>query len=150
MKPKPKKTRATRKARTAAPVKPAEDFATMSLAELREATKEFEKPVDPSRFREMTPAERARWERVRRGGSARGRPRIGAAAGTLSVPVSLERGLVERVDSFAAVHGIKRSPLVALALELVMSAGIVRGADGVFRALGSTKSRSPVRKNPAA
>jgi hypothetical protein len=150
MKPARKKTRVTRKARTPARVKSGEDYAAMSLAELRDATKEFDNPVNPSKFREMNPAERARWERVRRGGSARGRPRVGAGAGTLTVPVSLERGLVERADAFAAAHGIKRSPLVAMALEVVMSAGIVRGADGTFRVAKPIKPQNSTRKNPAA
>lgn len=145
-----KSPKKTRKARTPPLLKAHTDYAAMSLEALRAATKEFDQPVDPSKFREMTPAERARWERVRRGGSARGRPRVGAGAGTLIVPISLERGLLERVDAFAATHGIKRSALAAMALELVMSTGVVRGAAGTFHFAQPSKPRSPSRKNPAA
>lgn len=98
-------------------------FTKMTAAELQEATKEFDKPADLKEWRQMTPDERARWERVRRGGSARGRPRIGSGSGTVLVPVSMERSLLQRADVYAGRLGVKRSFLVAKALERLMKDG---------------------------
>jgi hypothetical protein len=49
---------------------------------------------------------------------AAGRPRIGK--GAKIVPVSIERGLLKEVDSFAKRHKLKRSQMVAQGLRLVM------------------------------
>jgi hypothetical protein len=53
----------------------------MTTAELREATKEFDREFIGDTFRPPTPAERAGFERARK----RGRPRNGQGAKTISV-----------------------------------------------------------------
>ena len=67
------------------------------------------------RTRALTPAERKRWNRIRRG---LGRPKIGR--GSVVMPVSIERGLLEEVNRFAAAHDLKRSQMVAEGLRLLM------------------------------
>jgi len=47
-----------------------------------------------------------------------GRPMVGK--GAKIVPVSIERGLLKEVDSFAKANKLKRSQMVALGLRLVM------------------------------
>jgi hypothetical protein len=47
-----------------------------------------------------------------------GRPIVGK--GAKIVPVSIERGLLKEVDSFAKAHKLKRSQMVAQGLRLVM------------------------------
>ena len=47
-----------------------------------------------------------------------GRPMVGK--GAKIVPVSIERGLLKEVDSFAKMHKLKRSQIVAQGLRLVM------------------------------
>jgi len=47
-----------------------------------------------------------------------GRPMVGKGAKIL--PVSIERGLLEKADSFARRHKLKRSQMVADGLRLVM------------------------------
>ena len=47
-------------------------WGAMTPAELAAATKEFDHPLPESRFRPLTKAERARWERAKRAGT-RGR-----------------------------------------------------------------------------
>jgi hypothetical protein len=47
-----------------------------------------------------------------------GRPMVGK--GAKIVPVSIERGLLKEVDSFARRHKLKRSQMVAEGLRLVM------------------------------
>ena len=49
---------------------------------------------------------------------AAGRPMVGK--GAKIVPVSIERGLLEKADSFARRHKLKRSQMVADGLRLVM------------------------------
>ncbi len=57
-------------------------------------------------------------QRARARGRAVGRPQIGK--GAKIVPVSIERGLLKQVDSFARRHKLKRSQMVAQGLRLVM------------------------------
>jgi len=61
--------------------------------------------------------ERAKWERAR---SKRGRPRRGAGATVISI--SVERGLLERVDWTAHRLGITRSELIARGLRAALAA----------------------------
>jgi len=62
---------------------------------------------------------RAKGRALSRSGSrAVGRPMVGN--GAKIVPVSIERGLLEKADSFARRHKLKRSQMVADGLRLVM------------------------------
>jgi hypothetical protein len=46
---------------------PKKQYWEMNLEELREATKEFDKPIPAAKIRPMTKAERALWEKARKG-----------------------------------------------------------------------------------
>jgi len=88
----------------------------MTAAELREATREYDKewtgrglPGKP-----MTAADRAVHKR------ARGRPVVGK--GAKIVPISIERTLLSEADAFARRRKLKRSEMVAQGLRLVMAA----------------------------
>lgn len=64
---------------------------------------------------------RARDRALHRKATSRGgRPKIGR--GAVIVPISLERGLLEKIDAFARTNHLKRSQMVAEGLKLVMAA----------------------------
>lgn len=91
----------------------------MTAAELSEATKEFDEPSDNNYgFRTMTPKERARWNRIKRGP---GRPKIGK--GSKSVLISVEQDLLKNADAFARKNKLSRSQLIAGFLRTLPKAG---------------------------
>jgi hypothetical protein len=87
----------------------------MTAVQLREATKQYDReytgPGLPGK--PLTSADRATHRK------ARGRPMVGK--GAKIVPVSIERGLLKRADTFAQRHKLKRSEMVAKGLRLVMA-----------------------------
>jgi hypothetical protein len=87
----------------------------MTTAELREATKEFDREFIGDTFRSLTSAERARFERARK----RGRPRRGLGAKTISVTV--EKGLLARADRLAKKLHVPLAVLIARGLQAVVS-----------------------------
>src|SRR5258708_37960850 len=94
---------------------PIERFIALSDAEKDAEVAPFEKGYDPKDWHPLTPAQRKQWARIKR---KIGRPKIGK--GAKIVPVSIERGLLEEVDSFAKRHNLKRSQMVSQGLRLVM------------------------------
>jgi hypothetical protein len=88
----------------------------MTTAELREATKEFDREMVPGR--PLTPEMKAKLRRAR---SKPGRPKIGK--GAARVLITVERGLLGRADSFAKRHNLSRSQLIARGLEVVLNGG---------------------------
>ncbi len=84
----------------------------MDREELDRATKQLDAPFVIDKSRPLTPAERKEWHRVKR---KRGRPRVGL--GFLRISVSMERGLLRRVNALARTRGLSRSKLLALVLE---------------------------------
>ena len=96
--------------------KPAKPYWEMNTAELAEATKEFDTPSPPGRWRPMTPAERARWERLVR---KPGRPKVGAGAEVVSV--SIERTLLKAADRLAKKRKISRAKLIAEDLSSILA-----------------------------
>ena len=86
----------------------------MTTAELRAATQEFDQEQIGDTFRPATPAERARFERARK----RGRPRIGAGSKTISVTV--EAGLLAETDRLAKRLHVPRAVLIARGLRSVV------------------------------
>jgi hypothetical protein len=50
-----------------------------------------------------------------------GRPIIGA--GSATVAVTIERGLLQQADAYAKAHGLKRTQLIAKGLRLAMGKG---------------------------
>ena len=79
-------------------------FQEMTTAELRQATKEFDREFIADKARPMNPAERARNRQLRR---RRGRPRIGKGAEKINICLAKEKG-------------IRRSTLIAQALASVV------------------------------
>ena len=94
-------------------------FEKMNATELAAATAEYDKPWTGPRLpgKPLTPAQRAQHRRAGARAKA-GRPKIGG--GAQIVPVSIERGLLKKVDAFAQRHALKRSQMVAEGLRLVL------------------------------
>ena len=86
-------------------------YSEMTTAELREATREFDREFVPTQ--PLTASDREKHRRARVG-----RPTIGK--GAKIVPVSIERGLLKEADAFAKNHKMKRSQMVSEGLRLVM------------------------------
>ncbi len=84
----------------------------MTGDELAGATKEFDEPFVADKSRPLTPAERERWKNLKK---RRGRPRVGM--GFKRISVSVERGLLKRVNALARKRRVSRSKLFALVLE---------------------------------
>ena len=90
----------------------------MTEAELAAATREFDKGVPLEQTRPLSPAEQARWERMRknkppRSGTGRGagRPKVGA--GSKPVLITMEAGLLREIDAYTDRHNMSRSQLLA-------------------------------------
>lgn len=94
---------------------PIERFIAMPDAQKDTEVAEFEKGIDPKDWHPLTPPQRRQWSRIQRKG---GRPRVGK--GAKIVPVSIERDLLKKVDSYAKRHKLKRSQMVAEGLRLIM------------------------------
>ncbi len=90
-------------------------YERMTAAELALATAEYDKPWTGKGLpgKPLTAAQRALHTRAKAG-----RPKIGG--GAKIVPVSIERGLLERVNAYARRHQLKRSQMVAEGLRLLM------------------------------
>jgi len=84
----------------------------MTADELAEATKEFDAPFVVDKSRPLTPSERKRWRNLKK---KRGRPKVGR--GFKRISVSIERGLLGRVNVLARRRHVNRSRLFALVLE---------------------------------
>jgi hypothetical protein len=89
----------------------------MSAVELAAATREFDKGVELDQTSPLSPADRARWERMRankpprRGTGRAGRPKVGA--GSKPVLITMEAGLLRAIDAYAEGHDMSRSQLLA-------------------------------------
>ena len=84
----------------------------MNTDELAAETARFDKSFVIDESRPLTPAERAKWNKVRR---KRGRPKTGE--GFKRITISLERGLARKVDALVKKRKTSRSRLLAQALE---------------------------------
>jgi len=117
--------RNSRKTRRKAPAskskRPAKPYSEMTTAELREATKEFDREFIGKTFRPATPAERARFDRARK----RGRPRIGKGSKTIAVTV--ERSLLTKTDRLAKKLQVPRAVLIARGLQAVLDGEVPVG-----------------------
>ena len=72
--------------------------------------------VRPSDTRPLTPEERKLWERARR---KRGRPKTGNGVRVISL--SVERGLLDRADSYARRNGMTRAALFSQGVRAILS-----------------------------
>ena len=86
----------------------------MTTAELREATREFDKPMPGLPGKPLTAADRRLLHMAKR----KGRPRIGL--GAEKIRVSLERGLLLQTDAAAKKQHLTRSQLIAHSLRATL------------------------------
>jgi hypothetical protein len=95
-------------------------YEQMTTAELREATREYDRelPVGPDGLpgRPMNARERKQWSRVKR---KMGRPTLGK--GVKRVMISLERDLLRKSDAFAKRRHLNRSQLISASLRKLMA-----------------------------
>lgn len=94
-------------------------YSEMTTAELREATKEFDREI--KRFppgRALTASQKKVFQEARK----RGRPKVGE--GAANVQITMEQGLLRRLDAVAKEKGLTRSQLIAQGVqELLRRAG---------------------------
>jgi len=83
-------------------------FDALSAAEKRKIARYFDRKIPRRESRPLTDAE---WAREKKAKAKIGRPRIGRGAKV--VAVTLEKGLLERVDAYAKKHRVKRAQLIA-------------------------------------
>jgi hypothetical protein len=107
------RTANTRKKRTKSSA--SKPYWEMNTAELREATKEFDREFVGGSFRPATPEEQVRFERA----CKRGRPRNGLGSKTISVTV--EAGLLAKTDRLAKKLHVPRAVLIARGLQALVS-----------------------------
>jgi hypothetical protein len=91
----------------------------MSVEELADATKEFDKPLPASRFRPLSKRERDRFERARRS------PHISVFVGDGNrlITVAIDDALLHKSDQYARKHKMSRSELIARSLRKMLRAG---------------------------
>jgi hypothetical protein len=87
----------------------------MNADELAAATTEFDRESVIAPGRPATPAERRKFNRIRR---RIGRPTIGK--GAARVLVTVEKDLLKAADRFAKRHGLKRAQMFSKGLRLIM------------------------------
>ena len=95
-----------------------EQFIALPDAEKERIARQFDsETVEQSiaRSRPLNPAERRQWRRFK---AEAGRPKVGRGAKTISLTV--ERGLLQRADAYARLHGISRARLFAQGLESIL------------------------------
>jgi hypothetical protein len=92
-----------------------EHYAKMSLAELREATAEFDREFAIDEFREPTAEEQAKFQKFKR----RGRPVVGG--GAVRISLTIESNLLELTDKTAKKAHMKRSQIVGIALRKLIA-----------------------------
>jgi hypothetical protein len=112
-KPAARRRRTTKSNAVAAPeFADAAEFRALSNAEKERVWQSLDREISDDELRPLTAAERKRWTRVKR---KIGRPKIGG--GAVPVSVSLERGLLERVDAEARRDGMTRSAYLGRIIE---------------------------------
>ena len=79
----------------------------------------LDREVDFAETRPLTASMRAQERRARR--KKAGRPKIGLGAQKLRI--SMEKGLLKKVDAYAQTHGLSRSDLIAQGLKKLLKAG---------------------------
>jgi hypothetical protein len=94
-----------------------ERFMSLSDAEKEAEFAKYDGPIDPSRTRPLTAAERRSFERWRRKAKV-GRPKKGQGAHVISL--SIERSLLTRADRYARKHKMTRAALFAKAIEAML------------------------------
>ena len=93
--------------------KPKKPYWEMNLKELRAATKEFDKPIDPSRLKPLAKEERARFERMRKGPIYsifvhRGKKR--------QVTIRVDEWILRRCEAYAKERRMTRDEIIERSL----------------------------------
>jgi hypothetical protein len=91
----------------------------MTLAELREATKEFDRPIPLSKMRPLTKAQRERFERMQSGGSRS--ILVKRSAKTQTVQVELDDELLQRSSRYASRHKMSLSDVINKSLRSALN-----------------------------
>jgi len=94
-------------------------YSRMKPSELEDMAAKFDREIDYSETKPLTPAMRKQEQQARAKG--RGRPRIGLGAKKLRI--SMEAGLLKQVDSYARAHRLTRSDLIAQSVRKLLKAG---------------------------
>ena len=92
-------------------------YSRLPASELDKLAAGSDKPVDKSAMKPLSPTQRQQETRARR---KLGRPRVGGGAEKLRI--SMERGLLKKVDAFAKKSGVSRSELIAESLRRTIGA----------------------------
>ena len=100
-------------------IKKRKPWTKMNLKELREATRQFDKPLPPGSTRPLTTAQRARWERARKGPSIS--VYVDNSRKRRVVVVMLDEKLLKDSDDYARTHGISRDQLVTRSLKKTLA-----------------------------
>src|SRR5436305_1283119 len=87
----------------------------MTTAELREATKQYDR-TRLAAPKPLSPAMKARWERAQK---RMGRPRVGK--GAKRILITVEGGLLERLDQYVKASGSNRSATITRGIEALLS-----------------------------
>jgi hypothetical protein len=98
---------------------PIQRFLALSDVEKDQEVAEFETAIDRSQWKPLSVKQRKLWQKVQR--SMGGRPRRGE--GAKMVAVTIEKGLLKRVDEYARQHDLKRAEMIARGLEIILKAG---------------------------
>jgi hypothetical protein len=91
------------------------EYESLSEPDKEKVGRYYSRDIPLSETRPLTASERAQFERARR---PVGRPKIGGGAKV--VAVTLEKGLLKKVNAYAKDHGMKRAEMIARGLRLVM------------------------------
>jgi hypothetical protein len=94
----------------------AEEFEQMTDAQKTAFAKQFDREIPLSQSRPLTPAERRLFNRILSRG--RGRPPVGKGAARINI--TIEKGLLGRVNSFSKKQKISRARMIAQGLELLL------------------------------
>ena len=97
--------------------KPSKPYWEMTTAELREATKQFDEEFVADKGRPLTPAEQARWERVK----AKGEPPQNSKT-EAHIAVRLDKALLKRCTALAKKKRLSRDALIARGLRVLLAA----------------------------
>jgi hypothetical protein len=101
-------------------MKKKKNYARMSAAELRRATREFDRELPLGRDglpgRPTNASERRRWNQVRK---KMGRPKIGK--GVKRIMISMEMELLKESDAFARKRNLSRSQLISAGVRRLMA-----------------------------
>lgn len=95
----------------------AKPYWEMTLAELREATKQFDEEFVAEKSRPLTREEQALWEEIRNRGSGNG-----DGAGRQTIAVHLEKNLLAKCTALAKKKRISRDALIARGLKALLAA----------------------------